>query len=57
MLPLLLLAIFGGVYALLYYLNSKAPVPEGAKKRLEDCAGCTISSCELHPTHLDTEEK
>lgn len=55
MLPLLFLAIFGGFYGLMYYLNSKAPMPEGAKAKMENCHGCSISSCELHPNNQITE--
>ncbi len=55
-LPLILLALFGGFYAILYYFNAKAPMPEGAKDKLENCGGCGVTSCELHPTHRIMEE-
>lgn len=51
MYALIALAIFGGFYALLYYLNSKAPIPENAKSKLENCHGCGTTSCELHPSN------
>ncbi len=56
MMALGFLALFGGFYGLMYYLNHQVPVPEGAKEKLENCHGCSISSCELHPTHMKVEE-
>lgn len=56
MLPFIILITLGGVYGASYYLNSKVPVPEGAQSKLENCKGCSISSCELHPVHRNMEE-
>ncbi len=39
-----------GFYALMYYFNSLAPIPEGAEVASESCHGCSISTCEIHPT-------
>ena len=41
----------GGLYALLYYLNHKTPIPEECKNIKANCEGCKISSCEMHPSH------
>ncbi len=56
MIPFLLFAVCGGFYGILYYLNSKAPVPEGALNKLEECHACGVTSCELHPSSLNMEE-
>lgn len=45
--------IFSGLaafYALVYYFNSLAPIPEGAEIASESCHGCSVSTCEIHPT-------
>jgi len=48
---LLFLAVMGGLYALLYYLNHRTPVPEGCENLKAECDGCRITSCENHPVH------
>lgn len=47
----LFFAALGGLYAGLYYLNHKTPVPKGCENLKVDCEGCKISSCENHPVH------
>ena len=42
--------IMGGLYAALYYLNHRTPVPEGCENLKEECSGCSISSCANHPS-------
>lgn len=42
--------IMGGLYAALYYLNHKTPVPEGCEDLKKECSGCTVSSCANHPS-------
>lgn len=41
---------FAALYAILYYFNSLAPIPEGAQLASESCRGCSISTCEIHPS-------
>ncbi|MBR5207813.1 MAG: hypothetical protein IKV65_04865 [Erysipelotrichaceae bacterium] len=40
----------GGLYAALYYLNHRTPVPKGCENLKEECSGCSISSCANHPS-------
>ncbi len=47
----IIIGLLGGLYGLLYYFNSKTPLPEGAQENLENCSACTIDSCELHPNN------
>ncbi len=42
--------VMGGLYAALYYLNHKTPVPEGCENLKEECEGCGVSSCANHPS-------
>ena len=51
MIAIEIFAGFAAFYALMYYLNSKAEIPEGAKVKLEGCHGCNITSCELHSSN------
>lgn len=51
MLPIIIFVVFGAFYALVYYFNSQAEIPEGAKVKLEACHGCSITSCELHSSN------
>ncbi len=46
---ILLVAMLAGFYAMMYYFNSLAPIPEGAEVASESCHGCSISTCEIHP--------
>ncbi len=48
---LLFLAVMGGMYAALYWLNHKTPVPEGCENLKAECDGCRVTSCENHPVH------
>lgn len=43
--------VLGAIYAFLYYLNHKTPVPEGCENLKAECSGCRITSCENHPVH------
>lgn len=45
---LLVIAAFAGLYALLYYLNKRTPVPEGCENLTTDCDGCKMVECEHH---------
>lgn len=55
--PAILFAMaIASVYAVLYYLNHKTPVPKGCEDLKVECEGCKISSCELHPSHDIKEE-
>lgn len=45
----LFIAVMGGAYAGLYYLNHKTPVPKGCEDLSSECQGCSINSCEKHP--------
>lgn len=47
---ILIFAVMAGIYAMSYYFNSLAPIPEGAELVDEGCHGCSTSTCELHPT-------
>ena len=47
---ILLFAALAGFYAMMYYFNSMAPIPEGAEVASESCHGCSVSTCEIHPT-------
>ena len=47
----------GCVYALLYYLNHKTPLPKGCENIKAECDGCKITSCDLHPTHNIKEKE
>ncbi|MEE0831778.1 MAG: hypothetical protein UIM26_09985 [Longicatena sp.] len=51
----LYLAILGGIYALVYYLNSRTPLPEGCENLKAECEGCHDVSCCNHPTHQQKE--
>ena len=48
---IVLFAVMGGFYALLYYLNHKTPVPKGCEDAKAQCAGCRVTSCGNHPSH------
>lgn len=52
----LLFAALGGVYALVYYLNQRTPVPEGCEIADANCASCTVGSCSIKPL-LDKENQ
>lgn len=41
----------GGLYALLYTLNHRTPVPEGCENLKAECDGCQLTSCENNPVH------
>lgn len=47
----LFFAVLGGIYALLYYLNHKTPVPEGCENLKAQCKGCQDHSCGNNPEH------
>ena len=40
---LLALAIFGGLFILVYYLNSKTKKPDGCNELPEECKQCKVS--------------
>ena len=42
---LLALAIFGGLFILVYYLNSKTKKPDGCNELPEECKQCKVSFC------------
>lgn len=46
----LLFAVLSGFYAMMYYFNSITPIPEGAEVASASCHGCSVSTCEIHPT-------
>lgn len=48
-------AILGAVYAGLYALNQKTPIPAGCEEEIAACEGCAISSCGLHPSQRNLE--
>ncbi|MDI9519141.1 MAG: hypothetical protein WBH68_00805 [Erysipelotrichaceae bacterium] len=48
--------VIASIYAVLYYLNHKTPVPKGCENLNVKCEGCKISSCELHPSRKIKEE-
>ncbi len=54
---ILFLATMGGLYAGLYYLNQKTPVPPGCENESVICGGCTITSCGKHPSLQDFMEE
>lgn len=47
----LYLALLGGGYALVFYLNHKTPVPKGCENLKASCKGCHDTSCANHPDH------
>ncbi|NLA78773.1 MAG: hypothetical protein GX845_04410 [Erysipelothrix sp.] len=49
----LFLSALGLFYAVLYFLNSKTPIPEGCEELIQNCHGCAISSCGLHPSQRE----
>ncbi len=49
------LAVMGGVYAMLYTLNHRTPVPKGCEDLKTNCDGCRIISCGSHPVHHASE--
>lgn len=55
MIPILYLAIFGAIYAILYYFNHKTPLPEGCENLKAQCNGCHDASCCNHPSHTIEE--
>lgn len=48
-LAVVILAALGGLFGILYYFNSKTPVPKGCENLKSACEGCKISSCGNHP--------
>ncbi len=38
------------LYAGLYYVNHKTPVPSGCEDLKSECNGCSIASCGNHPS-------
>ncbi|MBN2849932.1 MAG: hypothetical protein JXK92_04680 [Erysipelotrichaceae bacterium] len=55
--PVLYLAALGGLYALVYYLNHKTPVPAGCESIRAACDGCAIGSCGNHPSQQEFKEE
>lgn len=53
----LLFGVMGALYALLYYMNHKTPVPEGCEDVKAECNGCRVTSCANHPSHNMDEER
>lgn len=51
MAAVLLFAVLGGLYALLYYLNHKTPLPEGCENLKAECKGCQDVTCMNNPAH------
>ena len=51
MAAILFFAVLAGIYALLYYLNHKTPLPEGCENIKAGCEGCHDASCGNHPSH------
>lgn len=45
----LLIAILGAVYALVYYLNQNTAVPEGCDDIGATCTSCSSSTCSVKP--------
>ncbi len=54
--PIIYIAIFGAIYALVYVLNHRTKVPEGCEDIKSSCNGCGITSCSNHPTHYENQE-
>lgn len=52
---ILFLAAMGGVYAILYFLNHRTPVPKGCENLSVECDGCGITSCAKHPNHQESK--
>lgn len=50
MAAVLFFAALAAIYALLYYLNHKTPLPEGCENIKAECEGCHDSSCSNHPS-------
>lgn len=48
---IVLFALLGAIYALLYYLNHKTPAPAGCEDLKADCNGCKVTGCGNHPNH------
>ncbi|MDR1795217.1 MAG: hypothetical protein LBR25_07465 [Erysipelotrichaceae bacterium] len=51
----LFLAVLGGLFAGLTYLNQKTPRPEGCENLVAECGGCGIRSCPQHPDYKKEE--
>lgn len=51
MAAVLFFAALAAVYALLYYLNHKTPLPKGCENIKAGCEGCHDASCGNHPSH------
>lgn len=47
MIPILVMAVFGLLYALLYFENQKAPRPEGCELIEGGCASCKENTCDF----------
>lgn len=45
------LGILGGIYALVFYLNHKTPLPKGCENFKAECEGCHDTSCCNNPAH------
>lgn len=43
--------ILGAIFALVYTMNRKTPVPEGCENLKAECGGCHDISCGNHPSH------
>ncbi len=42
-------ALLGSIYAILYYLNRRTPVPQGCESLKSQCKGCQDYSCQHNP--------
>lgn len=47
----LFFAVLGGLYAFLYHMNHKTPVPAGCEDLKVACNGCHDHSCGNNPSH------
>lgn len=58
MLPAILyLGVLGALYALVYYINHKTPVPKGCEEIIAACGSCTTNICGAHPSQQIKEIK
>lgn len=53
--PLVYLGALGAVYALVYHLNHKTPLPKGCEHLKAECKGCSDHSCCNHPGQKDED--
>lgn len=48
-LPVLYLGALGAIYAIVYHLNHRTPLPKGCEDLKAQCKGCHDTTCSNNP--------